>query len=50
MADRTLGANTIFDLHGQALFGQPQKMPIRIAPTGTAGPMWHEGELALALG
>jgi (S)-mandelate dehydrogenase len=30
------------------LFGQKQNMPICIAPTGTAGLMWHEGEIALA--
>ncbi|HSQ02968.1 MAG TPA: alpha-hydroxy acid oxidase, partial [Burkholderiales bacterium] len=30
------------------LFGNRQKMPIVIAPTGTAGLLWHEGELALA--
>ena len=30
------------------LFGHPQSMPICIAPTGTAGLMWHEGEIALA--
>jgi isopentenyl diphosphate isomerase/L-lactate dehydrogenase-like FMN-dependent dehydrogenase len=30
------------------LFGQKQKMPIVIAPTGTAGLMWYEGEIALA--
>jgi len=30
------------------LFGRTQKMPIVIAPTGTAGLMWHEGEIALA--
>lgn len=30
------------------LFGQRQKMPIVIAPTGVAGIMWHEGEIALA--
>jgi L-lactate dehydrogenase (cytochrome)/(S)-mandelate dehydrogenase len=30
------------------LFGHPQKMPIAIAPTGTPGIMWHEGEIALA--
>lgn len=30
------------------LFGKEQKMPIAIAPTGTAGLMWHEGEIALA--
>src|SRR6476469_9026581 len=30
------------------LFGQKQNMPICIAPTGTAGLMWYEGEIALA--
>jgi isopentenyl diphosphate isomerase/L-lactate dehydrogenase-like FMN-dependent dehydrogenase len=30
------------------LFGERQNMPICIAPTGTAGLMWHEGEIALA--
>ncbi len=30
------------------LFGKLHKMPIVIAPTGTAGLMWHEGEIALA--
>jgi len=30
------------------LFGQKQKMPICVAPTGTAGLMWYEGEIALA--
>ena len=30
------------------LFGKEQKMPIAIAPTGTAGLMWYEGELELA--
>jgi len=30
------------------LFGHKQNMPIAIAPTGTPGIMWHEGELALA--
>lgn len=30
------------------LFGHTQKMPICVAPTGTAGLMWHEGEIALA--
>lgn len=30
------------------LFGKKQEMPIAIAPTGTAGLMWHEGELELA--
>ena len=30
------------------LFGNPQQMPIAIAPTGSAGLMWYEGEIALA--
>jgi (S)-mandelate dehydrogenase len=30
------------------LLGQQHKMPVVIAPTGTAGLMWHEGEIALA--
>ena len=30
------------------LFGKDLKMPIAIAPTGTAGLMWHEGEIELA--
>ena len=30
------------------LFGHELKMPLAIAPTGTAGLMWHEGELELA--
>jgi isopentenyl diphosphate isomerase/L-lactate dehydrogenase-like FMN-dependent dehydrogenase len=30
------------------LFGKKHKMPIIIAPTGTAGLMWFEGEIALA--
>lgn len=30
------------------LFGQRQEMPLAIAPTGTPGIMWFEGELALA--
>ena len=30
------------------LFGKKHKMPIIIAPTGTAGLMWYEGEIALA--
>lgn len=30
------------------LLGHKQKMPICIAPTGTAGLMWHEGEIGLA--
>lgn len=30
------------------LFGHAQKMPIAVAPTGAAGIMWHNGEIALA--
>lgn len=30
------------------LFGKRQKMPLVIAPTGSAGLTWHEGEIALA--
>jgi isopentenyl diphosphate isomerase/L-lactate dehydrogenase-like FMN-dependent dehydrogenase len=30
------------------LFGHEQKMPIAIAPTGSAGLMWYEGEVELA--
>ncbi|OGA24885.1 MAG: alpha-hydroxy-acid oxidizing enzyme [Betaproteobacteria bacterium RIFCSPLOWO2_02_FULL_67_26] len=30
------------------LFGQKQKMPVVIAPTGTAGLMWYRGEIELA--
>jgi isopentenyl diphosphate isomerase/L-lactate dehydrogenase-like FMN-dependent dehydrogenase len=28
------------------LFGKKQNMPIAIAPTGSAGMPWHEGEFA----
>ena len=30
------------------LFGNTHKMPMVIAPTGVAGLLWHEGEIALA--
>ena len=30
------------------LLGKKQKMPIIVAPTGSAGLAWHEGEIALA--
>lgn len=30
------------------LFGKRHKMPIAVAPTGSAGLGWHEGEIALA--
>ena len=33
---------------GTSIFGVEHKMPMVIAPTGTAGLMWFEGELALA--
>lgn len=32
----------------RTIFGVEQRMPIVIAPTGTAGLMWYEGELELA--
>src|SRR3990167_3406345 len=47
-----LRPRTLVDVSGRSqevtLFGNRQKMPIAIAPTGTAGLMWHEGEIALA--
>ena len=47
-----LRPRTLVDVSGRSqritLFGQEHKMPIAIAPTGTAGLMWHEGEIALA--
>lgn len=33
---------------GTTVFGNPQSLPIAIAPTGSAGLMWHNGEIALA--
>jgi isopentenyl diphosphate isomerase/L-lactate dehydrogenase-like FMN-dependent dehydrogenase len=33
---------------GITLFGKQHAMPIAIAPTGSAGLAWHEGEIALA--
>jgi L-lactate dehydrogenase (cytochrome)/(S)-mandelate dehydrogenase len=33
---------------GIELLGQQQPLPLVIAPTGAAGLMWHEGEIALA--
>jgi isopentenyl diphosphate isomerase/L-lactate dehydrogenase-like FMN-dependent dehydrogenase len=33
---------------GITLFGNQHKMPVVIAPTGIAGLLWHEGEIALA--
>lgn len=47
-----LKPRTLVDVSGRSqeitLLGEKQKMPIAIAPTGTAGLMWHEGEIALA--
>ena len=34
--------------HETTLFGERQAMPIVIAPTGSAGLTWYEGEIALA--
>lgn len=33
---------------GSSLMGQPAAMPVAIAPTGSAGLVWFQGELALA--
>lgn len=47
-----LRPRTLVDVSGRTqevtLFGEKYKMPIAIAPTGTAGLMWYEGEIALA--
>lgn len=47
-----LRPRTLVDVSGRSqevtLFGDKYKMPIAIAPTGTAGLLWHEGEIALA--
>jgi (S)-mandelate dehydrogenase len=43
---------TLVDVSGRSqevtLFGERQKMPVIIAPTGTAGLMWYRGEIQLA--
>jgi isopentenyl diphosphate isomerase/L-lactate dehydrogenase-like FMN-dependent dehydrogenase len=43
---------TLVDVSGRSqeisLFGHQQKMPIAIAPTGSAGLTWYNGEIALA--
>jgi len=43
---------TLVDVSGRSqeitLFGNKHKMPIVLAPTGVAGLLWHEGEIALA--
>ena len=47
-----LRPRTLVDVSGRnqeiTLFGNKQNMPIAIAPTGAAGLLWPEGELALA--
>jgi (S)-mandelate dehydrogenase len=47
-----LKPRTLVDVSGRSqettLFGRRQPMPIAIAPTGSAGLMWYEGEIALA--
>ena len=47
-----LRPRTLVDVSGRSqgimLFGQRQKMPIVIAPTGTSGLLWYEGEVGLA--
>lgn len=43
---------TLVDVSGRSsevdLFGKRMAMPVAIAPTGAAGLMWHDGEVALA--
>lgn len=47
-----LKPRTLVDVSGRSqettLFGVKHKMPLVIAPTGVAGLLWHEGEIALA--
>jgi (S)-mandelate dehydrogenase len=47
-----LKPHTLVDVSGRSqeitLFGHKHKMPIAIAPTGTAGLMWYHGEIELA--
>jgi isopentenyl diphosphate isomerase/L-lactate dehydrogenase-like FMN-dependent dehydrogenase len=47
-----LKPRTLVDVSGRSqevtLFGNRHKMPLVIAPTGVAGLLWHEGEIALA--
>lgn len=47
-----LKPRTLVDVSGRSqeivLFGEKYRMPIGIAPTGTAGLLWYEGEIALA--
>jgi isopentenyl diphosphate isomerase/L-lactate dehydrogenase-like FMN-dependent dehydrogenase len=47
-----LKPRTLVDVSGRSqaitLFGHELKMPIAIAPTGSAALMWYEGEIALA--
>jgi len=33
---------------GAHVFGQPVTMPVAVAPTGAAGLLWHDGEIAIA--
>ena len=43
---------TLVDVSGRSaattLFGTPWQFPLAVAPTGAAGLMWHDGEVALA--
>jgi len=47
-----LNPHLLVDTSGRSqaitLFGREQKMPLVIAPTGSAGLAWYEGEIALA--
>jgi len=52
LKDIRFRSRTLVDVSGRSqaitLFGKPQNMPIAIAPTGSAGLTWYEGEIALA--
>ena len=47
-----LNARVLVDVRARSqqieLFGKRQEMPIAISPTGVAGLLWHDGEVALA--
>ncbi len=47
-----LAPHALVDTSGRSqeitLFGERHRMPVAIAPTGSAGLAWHEGEVALA--
>ena len=47
-----LSPRVLIDVTGRSqeitLFGKTQKMPVIVAPTGSTGLAWYEGEIALA--